>query len=297
MAEELEAALLRVARSGRYLRSGEQDAFEEEFAAHTGVGFCIGVASGTDALELALLGVGCAPGDEVLTAANAGMYATTAAVHAGLRPSYADVDSETLSLSHETVEEALRPETRAVVVTHLVRPDRGRGGNSRSVPRARRRGRSRIVPRRRERSSAGRRAGSFADAAAFSFYPTKNLGALGDAGAVLTDRSDVAPPGCAASASTAGPRSTGWSPPRRLATPRIDELQAAVLRVRLPHLAAWNSRPAERWSDATRPALPARAGRFVARRRRGFRRAPGRVLGRRSRCATARPAGRGRCHH
>src|SRR5437588_2794165 len=113
--KETATALARVVDSGRYVHGPECEVFEKEFAAYIGVDFCIGVANGTDALELALLGVGCEQGDEVVTAANAGMYTTTAALRAGLRLRYADVDAGTLCLSCESVAAVLRPGTSAVV--------------------------------------------------------------------------------------------------------------------------------------------------------------------------------------
>jgi len=259
-AEEIEAALVRVARSGWYLVGREQRAFEEELAAYTGVGHCVGVASGTDALELAMLGVGCVPGDEVLTAANAAMYSTSAALHAGLRPRYADVGSETLCLTRETVAAALSPDTQAVVVTHLY-------GSLADVEAIAALCRDRGIALIEDCAQAagaqrdGRRAGSFGDAAAFSFYPTKNLGALGDAGAAVTNREDVA-------ARVRRLGQYGWGEKYRVverggSNSRIDELQAAVLRVRLPRLAEWNAR---RRTIVARYAetLPPHAGRFVA---------------------------------
>ena len=181
----LDVALGRVLDSGRYVHGPEHAAFEEELAAFLGVAHCAGVASGTDALELALAAVGCTPGDEVIAAANAGGYATAAARKLGCAVRYADVDSVTLGLSRETVEAALTDATRAVVATHLygqmcdiegiVELCRGRG--------------IAVVEDCAQAAGArrgGRRAGTFADAAAFSFYPTKNLAAIGDGGAVVT---------------------------------------------------------------------------------------------------------------
>ena len=238
----------------------EQRALEEELAAHTGVAHAIGVANGTDALELAMLGVGCAPGDDVLTAANAAMYATTAALHAGLRPRYADVDAETLCLTRETVAAALTAQTRAVVVTHLY----GRLADVEAIAALCRDRDVALIEDCAQAAGAernGRRAGSFGSAATFSFYPTKNLGALGDAGAVVTDREEVA-------ARVRRLGQYGWDQKYRVVdrgggNSRIDELQAAVLRVRLPRLAAWNARRRAIVARYT-SALPADAGRFVA---------------------------------
>src|SRR5439155_5393171 len=117
--EELADVFERFLASGRYILGSEHAAFETEFAAFVGVGHCIGVASGTDALELALSAVGCRRGDAILTASNCGAYTTGTARRRGFRVRFADVDPETLGLSRPTIEEALSPDIRAVVVTHL----------------------------------------------------------------------------------------------------------------------------------------------------------------------------------
>lgn len=231
------AALARVAASGWYLQGPERRAFEEAFSGYLGVQHCVGVANGTDAIELALRGVGCSAGDEVLMAANAGSYATTASLRAGLVPRYADVDSTTLCLSADTVEAALTPQTRAVVVTHLY------GGmaeiaeivvvcRARSIP---------VVEDCAQSAGASRHgtfAGAWGDVGCFSFYPTKNLGAMGDAGAVVTNDSEFA-------ARVACLSQYGWESKYRTVlrggmNSRMDEVQAAVLRTRLPYLDMWN---------------------------------------------------------
>jgi dTDP-4-amino-4,6-dideoxygalactose transaminase len=238
-ARELEAALRRVTARGWYLLGPEVEAFEAELAAAIGVADCVGVASGTDALGLALAGVGCAPGDEVLTAANAGGYTVTACHATGLRPRLADVDDATLCLSAATVDAALTQRTRAVVVTHLY----GRlAAVEEIVPLCRARGVA-VVEDCAQAIGARRgdaRAGASGDAAAFSFYPTKNLGALGDGGAVATDD-----PGVAERVRRLA--QYGWEGKYRVAlrggrNSRLDELQAATLRASLPHLADWNGR-------------------------------------------------------
>jgi aminotransferase EvaB len=259
--EELSGIFDRFLASGRYILGPEHTAFEDELAGFLGVRHCVGVASGTDALELALLAVGCRGGDAILTAANCGAYTTGAARRAGLRVLFADVDPETLSLSASTVEEALVPDVRAVVVTHLyglladleeivaLCGDRGVA----------------VVEDCAQAAGArrnGRRAGAFGDAAAFSFYPTKNLAALGDGGAVTTDSDDVAD-------SVRRLRQYGWDQKYRVSVPggrnsRLDELQAAVLRIRLGRLDEWNRRR-RRIVQRYAAALASGAGRFVAR--------------------------------
>jgi dTDP-4-amino-4,6-dideoxygalactose transaminase len=257
--DELAEAFDRFLASGRYVHGPEHEAFQQELAALVGVASCAGVASGTDALQLALLAAGCEPGDQILTAANAGGYSAAAARRVGLRVRYADVDAGTLSLSGETVGAALTRATRAVVVTHLY----GLLGDVEGVVAACRERGVAVVEDCAQAAGArrdGRAAGSFGDVAAFSFYPTKNLAALGDGGAVLTDRGDIAD-------RVQQLREYGWDSRFRVSTgggwnSRLDELQAAILRVRLRHLGVWNERRREVVA-AYAAALPAAAGRFV----------------------------------
>jgi dTDP-4-amino-4,6-dideoxygalactose transaminase len=253
-------ALERVLEAGRYIQGPEHDAFEAELAAFLGVDHCLGVASGTDALQLALAAVGCVPGDTIVAAPNAGGYAGAAARMLGLRVRLADVDPGTLGLSAATVEGALADGTRAVVVTHLYGLMCDVEG---IVGLCRERG-VQVIEDCAQAAGAsrdGRRAGSFGDAAAFSFYPTKNLGCIGDGGAVVTN-----------DASTANRvrslRQYGWSQKYVVETAggwnsRLDELQAAILRIGLPQLDARNARRRE-IVQRYAAALPARAGRFVS---------------------------------
>ena len=239
---EARAAVERVVRSGRYLLGEETSSFERELAAYLGVDHAIGVASGTDALELAFAALGAKAGQEVLTAANAGGYATAAARHLGLRVRFADVDDGDLLLSVGSVEEALTPQTAVVVVTHLY-------GKMAQVAAIRDLCRQRGVGVLEDCAQAagarahGRFAGSVGDAAAFSFYPTKNLGAIGDGGAVVSSDADVAQ-------RVRRLRQYGWGAKYRVEEPggknsRLDEIQAAVLRARLPRLDDWNRRRRE----------------------------------------------------
>lgn len=257
--DEILSAVERVLAAGRYIHGAEHATFEEELASFVGVAHCAGVASGTDALTLALAAVGCAPGDDIVTAANAGGYATAAARRLGLDVRYADVSPETLGLTAATVEPALTPRTRAVVATHLyglmcdvediVELCRGRG--------------VRVVEDCAQAAGAardGRRAGAFGDVATFSFYPTKTLAAIGDGGAVATDDDAI-------DERVRSLRQYGWAEKYVVEgegglNSRLDELQAAVLRIGLPQLDARN----ERRRDIVRryaEALPSTAGRFV----------------------------------
>lgn len=236
--EELQAAVLRVAQSGWYVHGPEHEAFQREFAAFVGVGHCVGVASGTDALELAIRAVGEGRDGTVLTAANAGGYTTTAARRAGREVTYADVDASHLCLTTSAIEPLLEG-VAIVVVTHLY----GRlAPVELIVELCHDRGVSVIEDCAQAVGAerGGRKAGSFADAGAFSFYPTKNLGALGDGGAVVTSDPELA-------ACVVRLRQYGWTSKYSIGVDggrnsRLDEIQAAVLRSRLPHLASWGAR-------------------------------------------------------
>jgi dTDP-4-amino-4,6-dideoxygalactose transaminase len=239
-AAELDEAALRVLRSGWYVHGPEHTAFEQEFAAYVGVAHCVGVGNGTDALELALRAVTAGRAGAVVTAANAGAYCTTAARRVGLGVRYADVDPATLCLTADTVRPLLAGgDVAAVVVTHLY-------GRLADVEALAALCADHGVPLVEDCAQAvgaqrgGRRAGSFGAVASFSFYPTKNLGALGDGGAVLTDDPELA-------ATLARLRQYGWSGKYTVGqdggrNSRLDELQAAVLRVRLPRVDGWSKR-------------------------------------------------------
>jgi aminotransferase EvaB len=236
---ELDAAIARVQDRGWYILGPEVEAFERELAAYCGSRDCVAVGNGTDALELALRALGIGPGDEVATAANAGMYATTAIRAAGATPAYVEIDASTLLMDPAALRAGLTPRTRATIVTHLY----GRLADVDTLAAiARERGIALIedcAQAHGAQGSAGK-AGTAGALGCFSFYPTKNLGALGDAGAVVT--SD---PGLAEKLRAL--RTYGWGAKYHCTMPggmnsRMDELQAAVLRVKLPHLDAWNRR-------------------------------------------------------
>jgi aminotransferase EvaB len=230
---EMFTAVERVILSGRYLLGEETAGLERELASYLGTAHVVCVASGTNALELALASLDLTPGQEVLTAANAGGYAALAARRRGLRVRYADVDEDSLLLTPTTVELALSARTRVVVVTHLY-------GRMADVAALRELCHARDIRLLEDCAQAagaravGGRAGSIADAAAFSFYPTKNLGALGDGGAVATSDERIAE-------RIRQLRQYGWGARYRIerdggVNSRIDELQAALLRARLRQL-------------------------------------------------------------
>lgn len=251
--DEVAETVERVARSGRYLMGEETFAFESELADYLRVRHVVGVASGTDALELAFMALGGGPGGELVTAANAGGYGALAARCCGMRVRFADVDDYDLLLTPDSVEAALTLQTTMVLVTHLY----GKMApivaicdlcHARGIA---------VVEDCAQAAGAranGRYAGSVGDAAAFSFYPTKNLGAIGDGGAVVTSDDEVA-------LRARRLAQYGWSVKYRVAedhgkNSRLDEIQAAVLRVRLPRLDELNQRRRDavrQYADALLP--------------------------------------------
>jgi dTDP-4-amino-4,6-dideoxygalactose transaminase len=239
LADELELVWKSVLTHGRYVAGPEVDAFEAEFATFCGTTSCVGVGNGTDALELIFAALGIGPGDEVIVPANTFVATAEAVCRAGARPRFVDVRPDTLEIDPDAVSAAVNPRTSAVVAVHLFgqTPDMGR-----LVDVTRRHGLALIEDAAQAHGArfAGRRAGGLGLAAAFSFYPGKNLGALGDGGAVvsgdtaLTDRiRSLANHGRAA-----GDR---HQHDQRGRNSRLDTLQAAVLSAKLRRLDAHNA--------------------------------------------------------
>jgi dTDP-4-amino-4,6-dideoxygalactose transaminase len=238
MRDELEHAVTRVLDEGRFVSGPFVEEFESEFASFCGTEHAVGVASGTDAITIALAAVGVGAGDEVVTAANT-CVPTVAGIEAtGARPVLADIDPETYTLDPAALELALTERTRAILPVHLY----GQCADMYPILELARSRGLRVVEDAAHAHGAeyrGRRAGTLGDAAAFSFYPTKNLGALGDGGAVVTRSAEVA--GRARCF-----RSYGESEPSISSVPgwnsRLDALQAAVLSAKLQRLPDRNAR-------------------------------------------------------
>jgi dTDP-3-amino-3,4,6-trideoxy-alpha-D-glucose transaminase len=235
---ELERAMLGVLDSGRFILGPEVAAFEQELASYLGVEHVIGVANGTDALTIALIGLGVGPGDDVLVPSFT-FYASAEAIpHTGARPVFCDIDPHTFCITAETVERAITPATRAVIAVDLF---------GRPAPVAEIRelvsGRGIVVledaAQAAGASVGGRHAGALGDAATFSFFPSKNLFGVGDGGAIATADPDVAER--VRELRTHGSRDklvytrVGFNS-------RLDALQAAALRVVLSRLEEWNER-------------------------------------------------------
>lgn len=246
--DEIDAAIAAVLAGGRYILGQEVAAFEAEFAAYIGVGHAVGVASGTDALELALRAAGVGPGDAVFTVSHTAVATVAAVERCGAVPVLVDIDPTTYTMDPNRLEDAVhavlhapssvvrRP--AAVVPVHLY----GHPADMTAILAIARRYDLVVIEDCAQAHGAtwcGRRVGAWGHLAAFSFYPTKNLAALGDGGAVVTDDADLAE-------RVRLLRQYGWR--RRYVSEvpgvnsRLDELQAAVLRVKLRHLDRENER-------------------------------------------------------
>jgi len=235
---EIDAAVLRVLGSNKYILGPEVSALEEEFSRYIGAAGCVGVANGTDALELALRALRIGPGDEVITVSHTAV-ATVAAIEAtGATAVLVDVDPVTYTLDANQLDTVRSPRTRAVIAVHLY----GQAADlDRIQPFCQRHGLALVedVSQAHGATWHGRRLGSIGDIACFSCYPTKNLGALGDGGLVASTQAALVD-------TVRMLREYGWKQ-RYISdlagrNSRLDELQAAVLRIKLRHLDADNAR-------------------------------------------------------
>lgn len=239
--QELEEVIARFLSSGRYVLGPEVSSFEEEYAEYCRADFCVGVASGLDALHLALRAAGIGPGDEVIVASNTYIATWLAVTHAGARVVPVEPDLPTHNIDPQRIAEKITPRTKAILATNLyglpvdydaIRQVADAAGLIFLIDNAQASG----------ARYKGRPVGGIADLECHSFYPTKNLGALGEAGAVTTSNSDFAD-------QIRSLRNYGSRARYHHEVPgfnsRLDELQAAVLRVKLRHLDSWNDRRRE----------------------------------------------------
>lgn len=234
----IEAAIRRVLDGGRYILGAEVAAFEKEFSDYLGGGHSVGVGSGTEAVHLALAALGVGPGDEVITVSHTAVATVAAIELCGAVPVLVDLEPDFYTIDPKKVEAALTPKTKAVVAVHLY----GQPADLDALTDLCRRKGLKLVEDCAQSHGArwkGRRTGSFGDAAAFSFYPTKNLGAIGDGGAVFFNDRTLADKARLL-------REYGWAERYVSAIPglnsRLDELQAAILRVKLRALDADNAK-------------------------------------------------------
>jgi dTDP-4-amino-4,6-dideoxygalactose transaminase len=243
---EIDEAVRQTLESGWYILGEQAREFEREFAAYLGADRCVGVANGTDALHLALRAVGVGAGDAVITVAHTAVATVAAIEMAGALPLLVDIDPATFTINPEEVEDAIKIHRdqlriRAILPVHLY----GHPADMRAILGVARRYNLKVIEDCAQAHGAtinGVKAGTFGDVAAFSFYPTKNLGALGDGGAVVTNDPEVAERARLL-------REYGWR--ERYVSDvagfnsRLDELQAAILRVKLKYLDEENARRRE----------------------------------------------------
>ncbi|MBI3553466.1 MAG: DegT/DnrJ/EryC1/StrS family aminotransferase [Elusimicrobia bacterium] len=237
LARELRKCVLRALDSGAYILGPEGKAFEEEFAKSTGAKHAVGVSSGTSALSLALKAMGVEPGDEVIVPAFTFIATATAVSAVGAAPRLADVDPVTLTMDPESAAKAVTKRTKVLTPVHLY----GQPADMDALTAlARRRGLKVLEDCAQAHMTLfhGLQAGTMGDMAAFSFYPSKNLGAAGDAGAIVTGSERLA--GLCRQLRHGG-RAVGSAYEHEFigGNDRLDDLQAAVLRVKLRHLASW----------------------------------------------------------
>jgi len=240
-AADVQAAIARVVDRGWFVLGPELDAFEQAFARAAGAAYAIGVGTGTDAIALALRAIGIGPGDEVITAPVSAAYSALAIMMTGARPVFADIDPDRLTIDPAAVAAAVTPRTRAILPVHLY----GQPADMAAIADVAARHGLAIVEdccQAHLATCGGRPVGSFGAAAAYSFYPTKNLGALGDGGAITVNDAELA-------ARLRRLRNGGQTDRYRHAefgvNSRLDEMQAAILHARLAWLPKWTARRRE----------------------------------------------------
>ena len=235
---QIDAAVRRVLDSGWYILGAELEAFERQFAAHVGSPFAVGVGSGTEALHLALLAAGVQPGDEVITVANTAVPTLSAISFAQATPVFVEIDPQTYGMDAADIEAAITPKTRAIIPVHLY----GHPCDMPAINEIARRHRLKVVEdcaQSHDAAISGRKTGTFGDYGCFSFYPSKNLGAFGDAGLVTVDDPQEA---------EKLRRLRNYGQSRRYHhdslgfNSRLDEMQAAILAVKLNFLPQWTER-------------------------------------------------------
>ena len=240
-AAAIQKAIARVLDRGWFILGPELEAFEDEFAAASGAKFAIGVATGTDALALTLRGLGVGPGDEVITSPLSAAFSGLAIMMAGATPVFADIDPNRLNLDPAAAEAAITDRTAALMPVHLY-------GQPADMPAfttiAERHGLAIVEDACQAHLATcqGTPVGTFGAAGAFSFYPTKNLGALGDAGAVITNDAQLA---AKLKRLRNGGQTSRYHHAEFGVNSRLDEIQAAILRERLRLLPGWTTRRRE----------------------------------------------------
>jgi dTDP-4-amino-4,6-dideoxygalactose transaminase len=236
--DELDQAYNRVLSSGTYILGKEVEEFENEFAAYCGAGYCIGVGNGLDALHLILRGYGIGAGDEVIVPANTYIATWLAVTYTGANPVPVEPDFRTYNLDPERLESAITSKTKAILAVHLY----GQPAAMDQITEIAQKHGLRVIEDSAQSHGAsyfGKKTGVLGNAAGFSFYPGKNLGAFGDAGAVVTNDAQLAEQ--VRILRNYGSRVKYYNEVKGFNS-RLDPLQAAFLRVKLKHLDDWNQR-------------------------------------------------------
>jgi dTDP-4-amino-4,6-dideoxygalactose transaminase len=259
-AADVRNAIARVIERGWFVLGPELDQFEREFATVCGTAYTAGVGTGTDAIALALRALGIGPGDEVITTPLSAAYSALAILMSGARPVFADIDPDRLTVDPAAVAAAVGPRTAAILPVHLY----GQPADMSALTTVARRHNLAIVEDCCQAHLAtcdGAAVGTFGAAAAFSFYPTKNLGALGDGGAVATSDAALAD---RIKRLRNGGQTDRYHHGEPGVNSRLDEIQAAILRARLPFLATWTQGRRDRAAHYRRVLALARAVRVPA---------------------------------
>ncbi|MBF0358844.1 MAG: DegT/DnrJ/EryC1/StrS family aminotransferase [Magnetococcales bacterium] len=234
--QQIDAAIHRVLESGHYILGPEVEQFESEFAAYTGADYAVGVGSGTDALHIALMALDLGPGSEVITVSHTAVATVAAIEMAGATPVFVDIDPKSYTIDPQAIEKAITPRTKVIIPVHIY----GQAADMDGVLDIARRFGLKVVEDCAQAAGTNyknRSVGSIGDLGCFSFFPTKNLGGLGDGGMITTSDKALAE-------RVVGLRQYGWSGSRLSREPgvnsRLDELQAAILAVKLKSLDADN---------------------------------------------------------
>ncbi|WP_353931813.1 DegT/DnrJ/EryC1/StrS family aminotransferase [Okeanomitos corallinicola TIOX110] len=236
--EELDIAYHRVMRSSSYILGQEVEAFESEFANYSETKYCVGVGNGLDALHLILRAMGIGSEDEVIVPAHTYIATWLAVSYAGAKPIPVEPDEQTYNINTTLIEAAITKRTKAILAVHLY----GQPADMDAIQEIARRHNLKVIEDAAQAHGArykGKRVGSLGDAAGFSFYPTKNLGAIGDGGAITTNDADLAEK--LRMLRNYGSRVKYENEIQGFNT-RLDEMQAAFLRVKLSKLDDWNNR-------------------------------------------------------
>ncbi len=246
--DEIDSAIGRVLRQGQFILGPEVKAFEEEMAAYCGTRFAVGVASGTDALHLALVACGIEPGDEVITTPFTFIATAESIARCGARPVFVDMEPRTCNIDPAQIEPKINSKTRAIVPVHLY----GQPAAMDPVLELAQKYNLRVVEDCAQALGAeykGKKVGSLGDAGCLSFFPAKNLGAYGDGGMVVTNAPEIAE--TVDVLRKHGSRTSYYHIMHGFNS-RLDALQAAILRVKLKHLDRWNEQRRSKASLYTR---------------------------------------------